>query len=359
MTDVENERLDELPTDENFYRHLTDYPKVDRDFSEDLKASLREQWVRTKQLRLISQVCSERDVDIAHLLHFDGSQIPLRVATKTDEFDMPVVATLHRDAFLSSSGRNVAARATKLATTLALDSALASGSLDVLTVHADSTRDRLVGGVDSATYQNTRTIPAPTPENAVEQGVEALRERLGLPADDRILLFFGSLRYEKGPDILADLLQRIDYPVTVVYAGSTDDYTVDDVEQWKARVQPPVEIIDRLEFIPEEQVDTYFSASDALVLPYRRTRGISGPLRRAAMAGTPVLGRTRSDVGTLIDHHGLGATFVLDDVASFERGLATVLDEQANWTAPLRSFASSRHWTKTGEELLDIYQGLE
>lgn len=356
ITDQGNERLEELPADDDFRVHTSSYPTVSGETDTSFAASLREQWNRTKQIQQIFNAASNERVDVVHLLHFDGSQIPLWLASRLTDINVPVVATIHRDAFLSPSGRNPGKRFTKLATTLALDATLTTGTLDVLTVHADSTRDRIIGGIDSATYNNTRTIPAPTPENSINRSTEELRDDLALPPERDLLLFFGGLRYEKGPDILARLIRDIDRPLTVVYAGSPGDFTATDVNRWTEQVSPPVEILDRLEFIPEDEVDAYFTAVDALVLPYRRTRGISGPLRRAAMAETPVLSRARSDIGQIVEQNGLGATFELDDTAGFRQALNSVLTDDESRSTRLRTFAASRHWSETGIALLTIYE---
>ena len=356
ITDRENERLDELPADDNFRVHTSSYPTVSGKTDTSFAVSLREQWNRTKQLRQVFDAASDERVDVVHLLHFDGSQIPLWLASRLTDINVPVVATIHRDAFLSPSGRNPGKRLTKLATTLALDVTLETGTLDVLTVHADPTRDRIIGGIDSATYNNTRTIPAPTPENSIDRSIEELRDDLSLPPERDLLLFFGGLREEKGPDILARLIREVDRPLTVVYAGSPSNFTATDVDRWAEHVSPPVEILARLEFIPEDEVDAYFTAADALVLPYRRKRGISGPLRRAAMAETPVLSRARSDIGQIVEQHGLGETFELDDVVGFRQALDSVLTDDESHSTRLRTFASSRHWSETGDALLTIYE---
>ncbi len=121
---------------------------------------------------------------------------------------------------------------------------------------------------------------------SVELTTAAARERLGLPQNEPVYLFFGGLRYEKGPDIFAEALQDVRTQITIVYAGKGIDFDQSDVDEWKERTPSHVTIADRIEFIPEEAVDHYFVAADALVLRYRRERGISGPLQRAAWVST-------------------------------------------------------------------------
>jgi glycosyltransferase involved in cell wall biosynthesis len=307
-------------------------------------------------LRTTFQVADRQGFDVLHLLYFDRTQIPLRLATLRGPPDVPVVATLHRDAFLSTADSGLPARAVGYATARAIDSTLDDGALGVLTVHADAIRDRIVRAVPAATTENVRTIPAPTPEPAVSDDTAGLRADLDLPVERDLLLFFGGLRHEKGPDVLADHLRDVDRPLTVVFAGSPVDFSPADVEAWRHDAGDAVDIIDRLEYIPEEDVDRYFAAVDATVLPYRRTRGISGPLRRSAMVGTPVVATAGTDVGRLVERHGLGATFDPDDRTTFVGALAQSLDDGAALRESLEAFAASRHWERTGEVLVGIYE---
>ncbi|MFB6187841.1 MAG: glycosyltransferase, partial [Halobacteriaceae archaeon] len=206
-----------------------------------------------------------------------------------------------------------------------------------------------------ATRQNIRVIPAPTPESNLQNGTTELRTELDLPQNKNLLLFFGGLRYEKGPDILASMAQDLDFPLVILYAGSPIDFDKSDVCEWKEAVSSPVNIINRLEYISDEAVDKYFAAADALVLPYRRTRGISGPLRRAAMVGTPIVGPTQSDIGELIEKNELGKTFSLGDSNSFRDALIDVLRKKRDRESALQEFAMSRRWTETGSALVEIY----
>lgn len=356
ITDKENPRLDELPQSEVLHIRTLDITKLSTDSPEDLSASVREQWYRTQQLQETYQIARGVDVDIVHLLYFDRTQIPLWIADllSTEEFS-PTVATLHRDAFLNNSDRSLSKVATQGATKLALHSTLTNGTLDLLTVHANSIRDRIIGAVPAATRENAKTIPAPTPEPSVDISQEEARNHLDLPQDVPVFLFFGGLRYEKGPDLLADALQEVDRDVTIIFAGSEADFDQRDVDRWKQRVPKNVSIDDRIEFIPEEEVMHYFIATDSLVLPYRRKRGISGPLRRAAWVSTPIIGKKNSDIGDLIETYQLGETF------DSRKSLSTILSsfkigEDDRYSESLVRFAHSRHWSKTGSTLIQLYE---
>lgn len=358
ITHENNPRLAELPDSKLLDVRAVDVP-IGVDSSGNLISSLREQGKRVKQLLMIYRIARTADVDVVHLLYFDRTQIPLWFAGKlTTQPLPPTVATLHRDAFLDNSDRSILKVATQAVTKQALNSTLKRRTLDCLTVHANSIRDRVIGAVPAATRENTRMLPAPTPELSVDVSQSEARDYLGLPPDQPLFLFFGGLRYEKGPDLLAEALQEVEEEMTVIFAGPESDFTQVDVDEWKQHAPPHVAIEDRIGFIPESEVDYYFLAADALLLPYRRRKGISGPLRRAARASTPIIGTRRSDIGDIIEENRLGE--VVEEMSN--SGLSPVLDafakEDRSHYCNFDSFVQTRHWRMTGTELERIYHSI-
>jgi glycosyltransferase involved in cell wall biosynthesis len=153
-------------------------------------------------------------------------------------------------------------------------------------------------------------VPHPIYDMLADQRMsrEEARRRLGLPLDERVLLFFGIVRQYKGlADILAALPEILAQlgSVTLIVAG----------EFWDDK-RPYQEMIERLgvdksviiedRYIPNAEVAIYFSATDVLVAPYRHTTG-SGVVQMAKGFGTPVI---TTDVGGL-------ATMVIDGKTGF------------------------------------------
>lgn len=291
------------------------------------------------------------------MLYFEGSQIPTRLATAVGSRKLPeLVVTLHRDAF-TGAAENVPSRLTRSATISSINSCLSDGTISCITVHSERSRERIIDTVTSATSSNVRTYPAPTPEASQDLEQEEVRQRLGLPADVPVVLFFGELRHEKGPDILYEAVDGFDRPLAVVYAGPEYDYSTSDVSAWSDAVDDPVEILNRVEYVPEEKVNDYFVASDALVVPYRRTRGISGPLRRACMTNRHVIGPNDSDVGDIIERHHLGQTFERESPAALQETLAEFLDNRDRYPLDgVSEYGEQLHWHETGRTLQEIYR---
>ena len=97
---------------------------------------------------------------------------------------------------------------------------------------------------------------------------EESRARLGI-REDRVILFFGYVRAYKGLMYLIDampaVLERLDVRLLIV------GEFYDDREPYMDRIErlglgERISVFD--EYVPNEEVGTYFSAADAVVLPY-------------------------------------------------------------------------------------------
>ena len=355
ITDKDNQRIDELPESDSFQICKIAVPTFEENHIEGITASVVEQKVRTEQVRSMLTATEENDADVLHLLWFDRTIVPYWAATLIDQYNFSVVGTLHRDAFtIPSEGINIK-HITKYVSTISLGSVLKRNTLDTLTVHADSIRQRLLQQVSPTSRDNVQVVPAPTPNPSIDCSTEEAKTELNLPSDRRILLFFGGLRYEKGPDVLAKAVTDLNREVVVLFAGSPVDFDESTVTDWDRAANDAVEIINHLEFIPESKVDLFFIAADALVLPYRRQRGISGPMRRACMVGTPVVGNRNSDIGTIINKYSLGETFTLESSHDLRRAITKVVDSDERYEIGLKQYAESQHWKVAGEAFEELY----
>lgn len=324
----------------------------------------RDQWTKTKQLTEAVRRCRSEGVDVLHILCLDFMHIPVFLTDLREDNLPPIVASLHRDipfdsnyesGDLSTKIRSVAESALMWANERAQSWSLQHRTIERQVVHANRIRNRVVERIPGVTEVNTITLPAPTPDiDDISQ--QAARERLDLPTDVPILLYFGELRYDKGPDLLVAAMDEVDEPVCVVFAGQEAYFDRTDLESWQADVDSPATFEARLEYIPEEEVNYYFAAADALVLPYRRKYAISGPLRRAVMAGTAVIGSDDSDVGSIIERHDLGATFERGDADDLGDVVAEFLKNTDGTTDSVRERAEQIHWKNVAKAFAETYE---
>ena len=142
-----------------------------------------------------------------------------------------------------------------------------------------------------------RTPPVRSPE--------AIRTELGVEPGRKVALMFGVLDERKGVIALLDALAHVPEAAAarlcVVLAGAVAEREAAQVYASIQRLRETtrLQIILRDAFVPEEEIQDLFRASDLALLPYVRHIGSSGVLVRAAAEGIPVVG---SDYGILGAH---------------------------------------------------------
>ncbi len=195
------------------------------------------------------------------------------------------------------------------------------------------------------------------------------KERLGIRGNHKTILFFGRIKPYKGLEFLIPAFQKVvrghsDY--RLIIAGQlempSDSYWVSiqkEIQQYVENGQ----IIPRIEFIPDSEIEVYFKAADVLVLPYKEIFQ-SGVIFLGYNFGLPVL---VADVGSLNEDIVEGVTgFVfrpedpIDLARAIERYFASDLfADLEKHRRQIREFAMKRHsWELVSELTTGIYAGL-
>ncbi len=153
-------------------------------------------------------------------------------------------------------------------------------------------------------HVDTCEMPLYTAFTAEEISQEQARQRLGIPPQRPVLLFFGIVRPYKGLPVLLDalaMLKRQGQPPFLLVAGEFWE----DVQDYRGIISRlALEDDVRLEnrYIPNEEVDVLFSAADMLVAPYLAGtqsaavalalgRGLPAVLTERIAAGVPPAAR--------------------------------------------------------------------
>ncbi|HWW00436.1 MAG TPA: glycosyltransferase family 4 protein [Candidatus Acidoferrum sp.] len=191
------------------------------------------------------------------------------------------------------------------------------------------------------------------------------REVLGLSQGAKVLLFFGRIAPYKGLDYLiaavSELVKR-DENYRLIIAGPIKDCR----EYWEA-IQAGVayrgsreQIIERIEFIPDEKVEIYFKAADVGILPYTDIFQ-SGVLFLSYSFGLPVIA---TDVGSFREDIVEGETgFVCRprDAADLARAIEFYFNSELFKNlevrrSAIRDYANERYsWAEVGEATMKVY----
>jgi glycosyltransferase involved in cell wall biosynthesis len=201
---------------------------------------------------------------------------------------------------------------------------------------------------------DTREIPQAPLEKS-----EA-RKRIGL-ADYQgcVFLFFGTIRRDKGLDNLLKAFEMLPTEeCRLVIAGMPLDWSPSDEAR---RLLSDPRVVTRFEYIPEEEIDAYFYASDALVLPYCGFyAGSSGPLYEAGARGLPVIVSDVSEMGRIARERNLGIVIPPDNAGALVEAMKAFISltqqEKAQLSLNARALVRENDRKRVAQRLVNHYE---
>ena len=123
------------------------------------------------------------------------------------------------------------------------------------------------------------------------------REKLGIPAGAKVLLFFGAVRTYKNVDVLIRAFRGVDCKNCILYIAGNPN-AADLAEKIRAEAAQDGRVTLKFEFIDDKDVAQYFEAADLVVLPYRDVLN-SGSALLALSMNRPILVPERGSMGEL------------------------------------------------------------
>lgn len=175
-----------------------------------------------------------------------------------------------------------------------------------------------------------RVTPHPTYGMFCKQGMsmQKAREQLQIDQVQRVLLFFGFVRKYKGLQYLLEamkLLKERDFKVQLWVVGDFGEDKEEYVEQIRAfEIGDQVQMVEG--YVPDDEVEKYFAASDLVVLPYLSATQ-SGIVQIAFGFEKPVL---VTEVGGLPDVVTNGKTGYVVEPRSAETIAEAIMDYYIN-----------------------------
>lgn len=175
-----------------------------------------------------------------------------------------------------------------------------------------------------------RVTPHPTYGMFCKQGMsmQKAREQLQIDQGQRVLLFFGFVRKYKGLQYLLEamkLLKERNFKVQLWVVGDFGEDKEEYVEQIRAfEIGDQVQMVEG--YVPDDEVEKYFAASDLVVLPYLSATQ-SGIVQIAFGFEKPVL---VTEVGGLPDVVTNGKTGYVVEPRSAEMIAEAIMDYYIN-----------------------------
>lgn len=241
--------------------------------------------------------------------------------------------------------------------------------VDHLFVHTERMKMELIKQFD-ASPSKISVIPFGI-NNAVPQtdlGPEEARKRLGIPAKDRTILFFGNIAPYKGLEYLIEAFRQVmagggEYRLIVAgHPKNCEGYWNAIRDSLNHHVNRD-RILQKIEFVPDAETEVYFKAADVVVLPYRHIFQ-SGVLSLGYSFGLPVIA---SDVGALSEDIIEGKTGFLcrpEDSTDLARVIQQYFSSDlyhglSSRRQEIREYALRRYsWDVVGQMTVAVYAKL-
>jgi D-inositol-3-phosphate glycosyltransferase len=193
------------------------------------------------------------------------------------------------------------------------------------------------------------------------------KRNLRLRDDEKAILFFGRIRPYKGIEYLLDafrlLLADEQANYRLIVAGEpkkgSEDY-LHEIKQTVERDFEPEQVILKIQFIPDEEMELYLKGGDVLVLPYKEIFQ-SGVLFLAYSFGLPVVA---TDVGSFREEIVEGRTGFLcqpGDPAELAKAIETYFTSDLYKNLKVRrqeikDYANAKHsWQAVAELTRNAY----
>jgi D-inositol-3-phosphate glycosyltransferase len=195
------------------------------------------------------------------------------------------------------------------------------------------------------------------------------KERLGIRADEKTILFFGRITPYKGLDYLVSAFQAVRTGrdcYRLIIAGRPENNCQ---KYWRSILDGIKEdirtgqILVRAHHIPDDETEIYFKAADVLVLPYRSIYQ-SGVLFLGYSFGLPVIA---ADVGSLKEEVVEGQTGFMvepESPTALARAIKLYFESElfANLSSrreAIRNAAIKKHsWDVVGQITMSVYADL-
>lgn len=185
------------------------------------------------------------------------------------------------------------------------------------------------------------------------------RQRLGIDPARRTLLFFGLIRDYKGLDLLIEAVGQLDERYQLLVAGecygSFERYQrLIDASPARGR------IFVHQAYIADSEIPVYFSAADALALPYRSATQ-SGVVSVAYHYDLPMVATPVGDFARGIARPGTGVVVPEVSAEAIARGIEELFTPALRTTIPARiaKEKAALSWESLTRELLDFVDTLK
>lgn len=182
--------------------------------------------------------------------------------------------------------------------------------------------------------------------------LDEAREKLNIPLNKKVILFFGFIRDYKGLDLLIESMKNLNDEYLLLIAGEVyGDFKKYDELIDKLDLRKRINL--QIRYIPETEIPVFFSASDVCVLPYR-TATQSGIVGIAYHFDLPVI---VTNVGGLAEMVEVNKTGLIINQLNPEVIAGRLIEYfnsnlKEHLTPYIQEYKKEHSWQKLAEQIL-------
>ena len=239
---------------------------------------------------------------------------------------------------------------------------------DALILHSGRNRSRLLEEVPDLDERRVRIIAHGNYAafSKLELSRAQAREQLGLPADRRIALFFGSIRPYKGLDLLLQTIKPVRAVCGAAFFAVAGNVMRGEQTEYERQIDElgisTEDLNIRFDYLSMADSVAYVCAADLVVLPYREIYQ-SGVLLFAFSFGRPVLCTRVGSFLETVEEGKNGWLVEKEDVEGLQQRLIKLLQNPAQLDragAYARQQAEQRyHWQGIAHQTAELYAEVE
>lgn len=236
------------------------------------------------------------------------------------------------------------------------------GKADVLLAHTRSLKKELED-LFSLTPDGIYVVPhgyfalPPSPLDA-----SALKGKYQVPLDKKVLLFFGSIRENKGLDVLLGAMRELKKDYFLLITGEAAGASEISAEHYRAMIKE-YRITDSLawveKYISDEEAAEFFKIADAVILPYKKSfHAQSGVVNLAAGFDRPCVVSNVGGLGEIVRDYAMGVVVEPEDADALREGIIKLFKTRETASYGFQKYRDENNWDKAAEKYIDIYKGL-
>ncbi len=190
------------------------------------------------------------------------------------------------------------------------------------------------------------------------------RRQIGIDYDGKLFLIFGHRpQTQKSPETVIEAIALLPKEFRIVIAGLEPDKQSDArLEQIIHNAGWDDDIYRHFRFIPNDQIQYYFTACDAVILSYTSNYiGSSGVLSLACEYQRPVIAADVGDLGATVAEYEIGLTFKTQDPQSLRDAVRRFLllpqSSIKQFKKRMKQIHRERSWPNIANRHLAVYCG--